>query len=148
MAQDAIALLEADHQRVEDLYLEFKSRSSSGDRDAKLALAQVICAELTLHSMVEEEIFYPAFAQATGNSEIVEHALKEHQHVKDLIARVPDAENLDGAIEAIWRNVKEHVEEERRDIFAKARASNMELATLGGRIQTRRAEVASAVQEA
>jgi len=146
MAQDAIALLEADHQRVEGLFREFKS--AAGDRDAKLLLAQIICMELTLHSMVEEEIFYPAVAHATGDEQLIERALKEHQHVKDLIANVPNAENLDGAMEAIRRNVMEHVEEERRDIFAKARACGMELAALGGRIQTRRAEVATTVQEA
>jgi hemerythrin superfamily protein len=146
MAQDAIALLEADHQRVEELFREFKS--AGGDPVAKLHMAQIICMELTLHSMVEEEIFYPAFAHATGDEQLVERALKEHQHVKDLIARVPDAENLDGAMEAIWQNAMAHIEEERRDMFAKAKSCGMELATLGGRIQTRRAEVATTVQEA
>jgi hemerythrin superfamily protein len=147
MAQDAIALLEADHQRVEELFRDFKAMGS-GDPVAKLQLAQVICAELTLHTMVEEEIFYPAFASATGAKEQVEHSLKEHDEVKKLIARVPSADNLDGAMEAIRQNVMHHVEEERRDMFTKARACGMELATLGGRIQTRRAEVVTAVQEA
>jgi hypothetical protein len=41
-----------------------------------------------------------------------------------------------------------HVDEERRGMFAKAKACGMELATLGGRIQTRRAEVATSVHEA
>lgn len=146
MAQDAIALLEADHRRVEDLYREFKS--AGGDRDAKLHLAQIICMEITLHAMVEEEIFYPAYAQATGDEQMVEHAQKEHDEVKELIAKVLTAENVDGAIEAIWRHTQHHIEEERRGMFAKAKASGMELATLGGRIQTRRAEVAATVQEA
>jgi hemerythrin superfamily protein len=146
MAQDAIALLEADHQRVEELFREFKS--ASGDRDAQLHLAQVICAEITLHSMVEEEIFYPAFEAATGDQGMVEHAEKEHAEVKELIAKVLSAENLQGAVEAIRQHVMHHIEEERRGMFAKARASGMELATLGGRIQTRRAEVAASVQEA
>jgi hypothetical protein len=146
MAQDAIALLEADHQRVESLFSEFKS--AGGDRDAKLHLAQIICMELTLHSMVEEEIFYPAFAHATGDEQLVEHALKEHQHVKELIANVPSAQNLDGAIEALRTHVLEHVEEERHGMFVKAKSCGMELATLGGRIQTRRAEVAATVQAA
>jgi hypothetical protein len=145
MAQDAIALLEADHHRVEELFGEYKS---AGDLSAKLHLAQIICMELTLHAMVEEEIFYPAFAQATGDQQMLEHALKEHQEVKDLIARVLTAENLDGAIEAVKQHTLHHVEEERRGMFAKARASGMELATLGGRIQTRRAEVAETIQEA
>jgi hypothetical protein len=146
MAQDAIALLEADHHRVEGLVRDFKS--AGGDAAAKLHLAQMICMELTLHAMVEEEIFYPAFASATGDKQMVEHALKEHQEVKELIARVQTAENLDGAVEALWRHVEHHVEEERREMFAKARSCGMELATVGGRIQTRRAEVATTVQEA
>ncbi|TWO72381.1 hemerythrin domain-containing protein [Caenimonas sedimenti] len=145
MAQDAIALLESDHHRVEELFREYKS---AGDPSAKFDLAQVICMELTLHTMVEEEIFYPAFARATGDEEMLEHALKEHQEVKDLIARVPAAENLDGVVEAIKQHTLHHIEEERRGMFAKARASGMELATLGGRIQTRRAEVAETVQNA
>lgn len=146
MAQDAIALLDADHQRVEALYRDFKS--AGGDAAAKLHLAQIICSELTLHAMVEEEIFYPAVAQALGDEQLIEHARAEHQKVKELIAKVLAAENVDGTMAAIMRHVMEHVEEERRDIFAKARASGMELATLGGRIQTRRAEVAAVVQEA
>ncbi|HEY8048585.1 MAG TPA: hemerythrin domain-containing protein [Ramlibacter sp.] len=146
MAHDAIALLEADHHRVEDLFREFKS--AGNDRVAKLDMAQIICAELALHTMLEEEIFYPAFAQATGDEQLVEHAREEHAQVKDLIARVPDAANLDGAMEAMRRHVMEHVEEERRDIFTKAKACGMELATLGGRMQTRRDEIAAAVQDA
>ena len=147
MAQDAIALLESDHQRVEELFRDFKAMGG-GDPAAKLQMAQVICMELTLHTMVEEEIFYPAFARATNDEQLVEHALKEHQQVKDLIARVPEAPNLDGAMEAIRQHVMHHVEEERRGMFAKARACGMELATLGGRIAVRRAEVATTVHEA
>jgi iron-sulfur cluster repair protein YtfE (RIC family) len=146
MAQDAIALLEADHVRVEELFAAFKA--ARGNPAAKLDIAQTICMELTLHSMVEEEIFYPAFAAATGNTDIVDHAEVEHQKVKELIAKVPDAENLDGAVEVLMRNVMHHVEEERREMFAKARASGMELATLAGRMQTRRQEVFAAVQAA
>ena len=145
MAQDAIALLEADHQRVEGLFRDFKS--AGNDPAAKLHMAQIICMELTLHSMVEEELFYPAFAQAIGNEQLVERALREHQHVKELIARVPTAENLEGAVEAIRQHALEHIEEERRDIFPKVKSCGMELATLGGRIQSRRAEVAMTVQE-
>jgi len=81
MAQDAIALLDADHQRVEALYRDFKS--AGGDAAAKLHLAQIICSELTLHAMVEEEIFYPAVAQALGDEQLIEHARAEHQKVKE-----------------------------------------------------------------
>lgn len=145
MAQDAIALLEADHERVEQLFRDYKT--TGGDAAARLQMAQVICMELTVHTMVEEEIFYPAYARATGDEETVNHAAEEHQEVKDLIARVPEADNLDGVVEALRQHVMHHVEEERKGMFAKARASGMELATLAGRMQVRRAEVATAVHE-
>jgi hypothetical protein len=146
MAQDAIALLEADHQRVEELFREYKS--APGDRAAKMQLAQLICAELALHTMLEEEIFYPAFADAVGDQQMVEHAMKEHQEVKDLIARVPTADNVDGTMEAIRQNVSHHVDEERKGMFAKARAIGMELSTVARKMETRRDEIAAAVQGA
>lgn len=146
MSQDAIALLESDHQRVEELFREFRSMGGA-DPAAKLQVAQVICMELTLHSMVEEEIFYPAVAHATGDQQMVEHAIEEHQQVKELIARIPDAANLDGAIEALRQHVQHHVDEERREMFAKAKSCGMELATLARRMESRRAEVATAIQE-
>lgn len=146
MAHDAIALLEADHHRVEALYRDFKT--GGGTPESRMDLAQAICAELVLHAMVEEEIFYPAFAQATGQRDVIGHALQEHQEMKDLIARVRTAKNLEGAMALLMRRVTEHVEEERRDVFAKAKACGMELATLGRRMETRAMEVAGAVQEA
>lgn len=144
MAHDAISLLETDHERVEALFREFKT--GGGTPETKLDLAQTICAELTLHATVEEEIFYPAYAAATGDQEMVKHALEEHQEVKELIAKVPQAENLEGAMEVLMKHVMHHVEEERSGMFAKAKASGMELVTVGRRIETRRAEVADAVQ--
>jgi hypothetical protein len=36
---------------------------------------------------------------------------------------LPTADNLDGAVDAIWRHALEHIEEERRDIFTKAKSS-------------------------
>jgi len=145
MANDAIALLEADNRRVDELFHEYRAGRES---EAKLHLAQVICMELKLHSMVKQEIFFPAYAAATGDQHSVEHALKEADKLNALIARVLTAENLDGAIEAVRQQSSAQSEEERNGIFAKAKSSGMELATLGGRIQTRRAEVAEAIQDA
>jgi hemerythrin superfamily protein len=54
-AHDAIALLKADHRKVEDLFAKFETaRKIDKQRSAKQ-----ICTELMVHSMIEEEIFYP-----------------------------------------------------------------------------------------
>jgi len=144
MPQDAIALLEADHERVETLFRNFQT----ADAQAKVDMAQVICMELTLHAMVEEELFYPAFAEATGDQELLQDALEDHQEVKDLIAQVPQGGNLDQLVAEIMENTLEHVEEERREMFPKAKSSGMDLVALAEQIERRRAEVAAAVQEA
>ena len=58
--QDAIALLKADHRKVEELFEAFdKARGSA----SKARLVQEICTELKIHTLLEEEIFYPACAQ-------------------------------------------------------------------------------------
>src|SRR4029079_1345358 len=62
---DAIALLTEDHRKVQALFKQFESlKESEGKRDDKAALVQQICTELTLHALVEEEIFYPAVRKA------------------------------------------------------------------------------------
>jgi hemerythrin superfamily protein len=146
MDQDAIALLEADHQRVETLFREFQS--STADQTTKLDRAQIICMELTMHAMLEEELFYPAFAQATGDQQMVQHAKAEHQQVKDLIAKVPTSQDLHAVIGEIARNMLQHIEEERRDMIPKAQSSGMDLVALGQKMESRRSEVASAEQHA
>src|SRR5471032_3048799 len=53
---DAIALLKADHRKVENLFAKFETAR----KPKKQGLAQQICIELTIHTIIEEEIFYPA----------------------------------------------------------------------------------------
>ena len=55
---DAIALLKADHREVEDLFAKFKAAKGTAQEKT---LVQQICAELSTHTVIEEEIFYPAF---------------------------------------------------------------------------------------
>ncbi len=54
---DAVALLKADHRKVEDLFEKFEAAKSGS---VKQKLVQQICIELTVHATIEEEIFYPA----------------------------------------------------------------------------------------
>lgn len=56
---DAIALLKADHRKVEDLFKKF---AKAKDARTKQSLATEICTELSVHATIEEEIFYPACA--------------------------------------------------------------------------------------
>ena len=83
--QDAIALLKADHRQVEDWFEQFcKAR----DDDRKQKLATQICNALKVHTTIEEEIFYPAFLEATDDLKLHHEAEVEHNGAKKLIAEI------------------------------------------------------------
>jgi hemerythrin superfamily protein len=143
-SQDAIALLKADHRQVEGWFEEFdSSRSDSRKQD----LAAKICAALKAHTTIEEEIFYPAFLEATGEEDIHHEAEVEHDGARKLIAEIekagPDDDYFDARVSVLSEMIKHHVrEEEGRDgMFAKARAADMDLQALGQQLATRKAEV-------
>jgi len=140
---DAISLLKADHRTVEELFEKYeKARGSS----SKSKLAQQICMELTVHAMLEEEIFYPACRGAVED-DMVDEAYVEHDGAKVLIAELiegsPDDPFYDAKVKVLSEEIKHHVkEEEQRDgIFAQAKQEELDMAELGDRIAARKAEL-------
>lgn len=81
---DAIALLKADHRKVEHLFEKFKAARGAAERQR---LAKQICTELTVHAMIEEEIFYPACEGKVEEDQLNE-GLVEHDGAKVLIAEI------------------------------------------------------------
>jgi hemerythrin superfamily protein len=147
MPLDAIAMLDADHQRVESLFRDFESAGT--DRTVKHDLAQVICMELTVHAQLEEEIFYPAVRQATGDDAMVDEAQEEHDEAKQLIAQIESADDADALIIELRQAIEHHVAEERQEMFAKARAaSGLDLTSLAKQLEARKAELITAYQDA
>jgi hemerythrin superfamily protein len=143
--QDAIALLKADHKKVSDLFEQFeKSRSAA----KKKKLVDQICLELTVHTQIEEEIFYPAFKAALKDKELVPEANVEHAAVKDLIAQVkgvePGDEMYDARVKVMSEFVKHHVKEEQSEMFPKAKKSKLDLTELGAQMAARKSELLAA----
>ena len=141
---DAISLLMADHKEVKGWFSEFeKSRSEA----RKQELAQKICTALKAHTTIEEEIFYPAFLEATGDKDIHHEAEVEHDGAKKLIAEIeaaaPDDDYYDAKVSVLSEMIKHHVKEEekRGGMFSKARESDMDLEALGAQLQQRKEEV-------
>jgi hypothetical protein len=143
---DAIALLKADHREAEELFEQFESTNSSS---RKQKLAQQVCQALKVHTMIEEEIFYPAFLEATEEEDIHHEAEVEHDGAKKLIAEIeassPDDDYFDAKVKVLSEMIKHHVkEEEQRDgMFAKARQSEMDLKALGEQLAARKQELMS-----
>src|SRR5687767_5638922 len=108
--QDAIALLKADHRQVEDWFEQFEKTRSD---ERKGELARQICAALTVHATIEEEIFYPAFLEATEEEDLHHEAEIEHNGAKKLIAEIeasgPDDEYYDARVTVLSEMIKHHV---------------------------------------
>jgi len=139
---EATALLRADHKLVSELFDEYeKSRSTS----KKQQLVAKICTELTVHTQIEEEIFYPAVQMAVKDKALIPEATVEHATLKNLIAQVegvePDGEMFDAKIKVLSEYVKHHVKEEHNEMFPKAKASNLDMAELGAKMAKRKAEL-------
>jgi hemerythrin superfamily protein len=143
--KDAIAMLKADHKKVSELFEQLeKSRTSS----TKKKLVSEICMELTVHTMLEEEIFYPAVKAALRDKELVPEANVEHATAKDLIAQVrdvePGGEEYDAKLQVMSEYIKHHVKEEQNEMFPKAQKTKLDMVALGQQMATRKAEILAA----
>lgn len=142
--QDAIALLKADHRQVEEWFKEFEDASR---KDTKQRLANQICEALTVHTQIEEAIFYPAFMEATEEKELHHEAIVEHDGAKKLISEIeqadPEDEYFDARVKVLSEMIKHHVKEEEQPggMFAEARKSELDLMALGAELAAKKAEL-------
>jgi hemerythrin superfamily protein len=148
--EDAVTLLKRDHDEVDDLFDEFFRMQESGSRAEKARIVTEVCALLTVHALIEEELFYPRAAREDQDTrELVREAAVEHSTMKDLIARLqamrPDDEMLDATFRVLSEYVKHHVKEEEREMFPKVRASGLDLDAIGRALEQRKLELMTAV---
>lgn len=144
--KDVCDLLDADHKAVKKMFKDFDSLCESRARNAgqlRMELAREICTELTIHTQLEEDIFYPALRQAIKETDLLAEAEVEHQTAKDLIAQIQAAEMVDEAFDAkvkvLGEYIDHHVKEERNEIFPKARsAKKLDLVAMREEVQARK----------
>lgn len=144
MPTDAIALLKADHRRVEQLFEQFDQARRS---DRKARIVEEICTELKIHTMIEEEIFYPAVKPKIDPS-IVEEGVIEHDGAKvlinDLAKADPKDAYYDAKVKVLSEEIKHHVAEEERWItgmFAQARRTDIDMEALGAKLAARKEQL-------
>ena len=149
-SQDAVALLTADHRAVEQLFEQYQGTE---EQTQKSELAHKICVELTVHSMLEEELFYPECREKGVEHAALDEAQVEHDGVKlfvsDLMSNSVRAPFYDAKVKVLGDNVKHHVAEEERagdGIFAKASAAGVDMSALGQKISQRKPQLMAEVQ--
>lgn len=147
---DAVALLKADHRKVEELFEKFEKTKGA---DGKRALVEKICAELSVHATIEEEFFYPA-CRGEAKDDLLDEAYVEHDSAKVLIAELceaePDANFYDAKVTVLSEMIKHHVEEEEKPskgLFAQAKAAGVDLVALAERMTARKEELLAAIKK-
>lgn len=141
---DAIALLKADHRKVEDLFAKF-SKAKDGAR--KWELAEEICNELKIHSMIEEEIFYPAL-EGKIDDDLYHEAYVEHDGAKvlinDIVASRGEDDFFEAKVTVLCEEITHHVKEEEmpsEGMFAQARAAGVDMIALRDAMLVRKEEL-------
>ena len=141
---DAVALLKADHRKVEELFAAFEKASGEG---RKQTLAEQICMELTVHAKIEEEIFYPA-CEGKVEEDLLKEAYVEHDGAKLLIAQIeaggPDDEFYDAKVKVLQEQIEHHVQEEEQRVegmFSQARKAGVDMDALGRELAARKEEL-------
>jgi hemerythrin superfamily protein len=144
-APDAVTLLKADHKQVKEWFAQFESTRSAAK---KKTLATNICKALTVHTRIEEEIFYPAFLAATKDTDMHHEAIIEHDGAKKLIADIersdPSDDYYDSKVHVLSEMIKHHVKEEEQadGMFAEARAAKkLDLQSLGQQMLARKEQL-------
>jgi hemerythrin superfamily protein len=145
---DAIALLRKDHDEVQRMFDEFEA----ADEDRKFELAAEICQALTVHTTIEEEIFYPQVREAIDAEDVMLEAEVEHDTAHYLIERIQDGEidelQLSAMIKVLKEYVGHHVNEEQRKMFPRVKRASLDLEAIGRELLDRKQELEAGLASA
>lgn len=141
---DAVDLLVDDHLAVDACFKKYE-KLADADADRK-PLAMEICKMLTVHTQLEEEIFYPAAREAGIEDDLLDEAQVEHDSAKQLIAELeagdPSDERYDAKVKVLGEYITHHVQEEHTEMFPKCRRNKaMDLVQLRSDMEARKAEL-------
>lgn len=141
---DATHILANDHRKVEELFAKFEKASGT---TRKAELAAQIRDELKIHTIIEEEIFYPAL-EGKIDADLLKEAYVEHDGAKLLVNEIaegtPDEEFYDAKVKVLREQIEHHVKEEEKqhdNMFQQARAAEVDLTALGEQMLAKKEEL-------
>ena len=145
-APDALDLLKADHDKVKNLFREFDSLRGNDDVDERKGeLVDEICYELTVHTMIEDEIFYPVLRSSIEDDDMMDEADVEHAGARELISQLevmyPGDDHYDATVTVLGEEIAHHIDKEETDMFDAARRAGIDLDELGEQLAARKEEL-------
>lgn len=150
--EDAVSILTDDHDKVKKLFKQFEKHCKADNTEAKVETANMICMELTVHAMAEEEIFYPAARMAIKDDDLLNEAEVEHDSAKELIAQIQFMESdnpmYDAKVTVLGEYIDHHITEEEEEMFPKVRKAKVDLEELGEQLMMRKEELMAGMMSA
>lgn len=144
LREDALVILQADHDHLRKLFAEFQRHIGRNDEDmaAKETIVREACDLLEIHTQLEEEIFYPAIRKALGEPQLMDEAKIEHDTagglMDDLRKLSPDDEIFDAKFIVLSEIATLHMKKEEKEIFPLVRGAKLDMFALGRKISLRR----------
>lgn len=144
LREDALVILQADHDQLRRLFAEFQRHLDHGGEDtsAKEAVVRAACDLLDIHTQLEEEIFYPAVRKGLGKDLLMDEAKVEHdtaaELMDDLRTLSSDDEIFDAKFIVLSEIATMHMRKEEKEIFPLVRSAKMDMFALGRKISLRR----------
>jgi len=142
---NAISLLESDHRRLERLLDELEPTTERAVK-TRQELFDRMRTELTIHEIIEEEIFYPTLKAHPRAKDIVLEGYEEHDVVDHLMGELGglpvEDETWGPKAKVMIENIRHHISEEEDEMFPKARQvlDRRELEDLGETMAARKQE--------
>ena len=136
-------MIRLDHTHVLALFRRVRPWTSSSRKQAIITNA---CIALEVHAQLEEEIFYPALRKVTGENEILDKSVPEHDQMRELIrmlrSKDVEAVDYDATVHSLMRAVLHHVADEESMLLPRAEMLlGDQLAELGMEMTRRRMEL-------
>lgn len=139
---DPISMLTDDHRKVQKLFKQFEKLEDDGEKET---LARHICAELKVHTTLEEEIFYPFARECLDEQDLLDEAQVEHTSAKELIEKIeggqPSSDLYDAQVKVLGEYVNHHIREEEGELFPKLGKFRAELEVPGVAMMERKEEL-------
>ncbi|HEX6719930.1 MAG TPA: hemerythrin domain-containing protein [Burkholderiaceae bacterium] len=143
---DAITMLTADHTEARQLFDRFDELCAShADADSRQSLIENLCAVLTAHTMIEEELFYPAVRKAIDDPHLLDQAIDDHARAKELIAQLVDAPATDALfntrVSMLRQAIEQHVADEESRLFPQVSQTRLDLRAMVPKMAARKEEI-------
>ena len=148
---DTYRMIRKDHQHHREL-LDRISKTQGNFKERK-KLWDAFYYDVKSHAAAEEETFYSKLMEDTHGQDDARHSVAEHQELDEIMEEL-NGMDLSGTgwlnrFATLKHDYKHHMEEEEKDIFAKAREvfGDQEASTFGERFGHRKAEERKLVEK-